>query len=112
MSCEAGFSKENTCEPERELPILSLLATSLELQATTTLEGISIAEEHEMNPLPKDMPLLEVKQGNIVLFHPHISERVRQFVNDTLHTRWIGEGPRVEEFEEGSAKGSLKGGFR
>lgn len=52
-----------------------------------------------MNPVPKDMPLLEVKQGNIVLFHPHVSERARQFVNDTLHTRWIGEGPRVEEFE-------------
>lgn len=53
-----------------------------------------------MSPAPKDMPLFEVKQGNIVLFHPHISERVRQMVDDTLHTRWIGQGPRVEEFEK------------
>ncbi len=45
------------------------------------------------------MPLLEAKQGNIVLFHPHISERARQLVSETLHTRWIGQGPKVEEFE-------------
>jgi perosamine synthetase len=52
-----------------------------------------------MKATPTEMPLLEVKQGSIVLFHPHVSERARQLVNDTLQTRWIGQGPRVEEFE-------------
>jgi perosamine synthetase len=52
-----------------------------------------------MKPTPTEMPILEVKQGNIVLFHPHISERARQLVSETLQTRWIGQGPKVEEFE-------------
>ena len=46
-----------------------------------------------------EMPLMEVEGKNIVLFHPHISERARTYVNDTLHTRWIGQGPKVDKFE-------------
>jgi perosamine synthetase len=52
-----------------------------------------------MKPTPTEMSVLEVKQGNIVLFHPHVSERAKQLVNDTLSSRWIGQGPKVEEFE-------------
>jgi perosamine synthetase len=54
---------------------------------------------NRINEPMNEMPLLDVKEGNIVLFHPHITEKVRQLVNETLHTRWIGQGPRVEEFE-------------
>lgn len=46
-----------------------------------------------------EAPLMEVNDNNIVLFHPHISERARNYVNDTLHTRWIGQGPKVDKFE-------------
>ncbi len=53
-----------------------------------------------MRKAPKDMPLLEEKQGNIVLFYPHISERAIQEVEDTLRSRWIGQGPKVERFEQ------------
>jgi dTDP-4-amino-4,6-dideoxygalactose transaminase len=47
-----------------------------------------------------EAPLMEVGEKNIVLFHPHISEKARQYVNDTLHTRWIGQGPKVDKFEQ------------
>jgi perosamine synthetase len=47
-----------------------------------------------------EAPLMEVGEKNIVLFHPHISEKAREYVNDTLHTRWIGQGPKVDKFEQ------------
>lgn len=45
------------------------------------------------------MPLLEVKDDNIVLFHPHIPAKAVEYVNHTLGTRWIGQGPKVDKFE-------------
>lgn len=45
------------------------------------------------------MPLLGVQEGNIVLFHPHVSEAARKRVYEQLGTRWIGQGPNVDEFE-------------
>jgi perosamine synthetase len=47
-----------------------------------------------------ELPLMDVTESNIVLFHPHVSEKARQYVNDTLQTRWIGQGPKVDQFEE------------
>ena len=55
-----------------------------------------------MNPKEKPMnefPLLEPDGSNIVLFHPHIPAGGAAAVADVLSTRWIGQGPRVEEFE-------------
>jgi perosamine synthetase len=46
-----------------------------------------------------EMPLLEVQDGNIVLAHPHVSERAIKSVEETLRTRWIGQGPKVNLFE-------------
>ena len=47
-----------------------------------------------------EAPLMEVGKDNVVLFHPHISDRARQYVDDTLRTRWIGQGPKVDLFED------------
>ncbi len=47
-----------------------------------------------------ELPLMETNEKNIVLFHPHISEKARQYVDDTLRTRWIGQGPKVDKFEK------------
>jgi dTDP-4-amino-4,6-dideoxygalactose transaminase len=47
-----------------------------------------------------EFPLMETKQGNIVLFHPHISPSTFQEISGTLSTRWIGQGPKVERFEK------------
>ncbi|MEJ6021295.1 DegT/DnrJ/EryC1/StrS family aminotransferase [Ramlibacter sp. PS4R-6] len=38
-------------------------------------------------------------QQPIVLFHPHIPEGGISALSRTLQTRWIGQGPQVEEFE-------------
>ncbi len=46
-----------------------------------------------------EAPLMEVGEKNIVLFHPHVSEKAKSYVNDTLSTRWIGQGPKVDRFE-------------
>ncbi len=36
----------------------------------------------------------------INMFHPYISNEARRNVQETLITRWIGEGPRVKLFED------------
>jgi len=40
----------------------------------------------------------------IVLFHPHITDRMRARVAAQLNTRWIGQGPAVDEFEAAFSK--------
>lgn len=52
-----------------------------------------------MKKEPKnDLPLMQAEEG-IVLFHPHIPKNAIKKVTDTLKTRWIGQGPQVDEFE-------------
>lgn len=46
-----------------------------------------------------DLPIMDPSEG-IVLFHPHIARSTKGYVNSVLDTRWIGHGPKVEEFEE------------
>jgi perosamine synthetase len=46
-----------------------------------------------------DLPLMPEGSGNIVLFYPHVGERARQRAYEQLATRWIGQGPSVEQFE-------------
>lgn len=48
----------------------------------------------------RDEPILPVEGKNIVLFHPHVPESAIDAVADTLRTRWIGQGPKVEAFEQ------------
>ncbi|MFL2983038.1 MAG: DegT/DnrJ/EryC1/StrS family aminotransferase [Candidatus Neomarinimicrobiota bacterium] len=36
---------------------------------------------------------------NIVLFHPFVPKDTGERVSEVLKTRWIGQGPKVEEFE-------------
>ena len=57
-----------------------------------------------MNPLHKEKPMNELPVMNesegIVLFHPHIPETAIEEVTKVLHSRWIGQGPRVAQFEK------------
>jgi len=48
----------------------------------------------------KDMPIMEDKQDNIVLFYPNIPDSAKESVMETLNSRWIGQGPKVKLFEE------------
>jgi dTDP-4-amino-4,6-dideoxygalactose transaminase len=47
----------------------------------------------------RDESILPVEGKNIVLFHPHIPTGTLEGIADTLQTRWIGQGPKVEKFE-------------
>jgi perosamine synthetase len=51
-----------------------------------------------------EMPLLEVKGDNIVLFYPHIPKKATEYVTETLNSRWIGQGPKVNKFEKDFGK--------
>lgn len=39
-------------------------------------------------------------EKHIFMFYPRVSERAIEHVIETLHERWIGQGPKVAEFEE------------
>ena len=45
-----------------------------------------------------EFPLLDENEG-IPLFYPYISDKAKTEVLDTLDTRWIGQGPKVDKFE-------------
>lgn len=45
-----------------------------------------------------DLPLMSEEEG-VVLFYPHIPKNAAKYVGETLSTRWIGQGPKVERFE-------------
>lgn len=45
-----------------------------------------------------DLPMMSTEDG-IVLFHPHMPKKAKQYVCDTLDSRWIGQGPKVDLFE-------------
>ncbi len=53
-----------------------------------------------MSRTQDEMPLLDVGSDNIVLFHPHVPRKGIEHVNDTLRSRWIGQGPKVDLFEQ------------
>ena len=46
-----------------------------------------------------EVPIVNPDASNIPLFMPHIPKNAVANVVDTLGSRWIGQGPKVEEFE-------------
>ena len=46
-----------------------------------------------------EFPLMEPVGENIILFHPHIPDKAMDAVSRVLGSRWLGQGPLVEEFE-------------
>ena len=46
-----------------------------------------------------DLPLMSEGAGRIVLFHPHVPLKAAEYVRTQIATRWIGQGPAVDEFE-------------
>jgi perosamine synthetase len=52
----------------------------------------------------KDMSMMQESEKNIVLFYPHIPDSAKHEVLETLGTRWIGQGPKVEKFENEFSK--------
>jgi dTDP-4-amino-4,6-dideoxygalactose transaminase len=50
------------------------------------------------NPTPNGW--LETGDNRVVLFHPYVPEGTGEEVAEVLKTRWIGQGPRVDQFEK------------
>jgi len=51
-----------------------------------------------------EMPILSDSKSNIVLFTPNIPHDAISEISDTLNSRWIGQGPKVEIFESEFSK--------
>ena len=47
----------------------------------------------------KDIPLQKKNKKNILLFHPFIAKECKEILAKKLNTRWIGQGPAVDKFE-------------
>jgi perosamine synthetase len=45
------------------------------------------------------LPWMEASDQNTVLFHPYIPSDAIPEIIEVLNSRWIGQGPRVDEFE-------------
>jgi len=56
-----------------------------------------------------EMPLMKEDDG-IVLFYPHVPESAIEEVAKVLRSRWIGQGPKVELFEDEFEQKFAKGG--
>jgi len=52
-----------------------------------------------LNKQPNDLPIMDASDDRIVLFYPNIPEGAVAEVTDTLRSRWIGQGPKVDRFE-------------
>ena len=46
-----------------------------------------------------EMPVMKEDEG-VFLFYPNVPEEAVQAETKVLHSRWIGQGPRVAEFEK------------
>lgn len=46
-----------------------------------------------------ELPVMSESEG-IVLFHPHVPSQAIEEVTQVLQSRWIGQGPRVAQFEK------------
>lgn len=49
---------------------------------------------------PYEVPIVEIGEGRIPLFTPHVPRGAAERITATLATRWIGQGPQVDTFEE------------
>jgi perosamine synthetase len=53
---------------------------------------------HKEKPM-NEMPVMNEGEG-IVLFYPHVPKTAIEEVTKVLQSRWIGQGPRVAQFEQ------------
>ena len=58
----------------------------------------SVEALHKEKPM-NELPVMNDGEG-IVLFHPYVPKGAIQGVTDVLQSRWIGQGPRVAQFEK------------
>jgi dTDP-4-amino-4,6-dideoxygalactose transaminase len=62
-----------------------------------------------MKTINREQAIMDVNDRNIVLFHPHMPSNAIKYVSETLSTRWIGQGPKVNAFEKEFSERFCKG---
>jgi dTDP-4-amino-4,6-dideoxygalactose transaminase len=68
----------------------------------------SVEALHREKPM-NELPVMNDGEG-IVLFHPYVPKAAIQGVTEVLQSRWIGQGPRVAQFEKDFSKRFAGGG--
>jgi dTDP-4-amino-4,6-dideoxygalactose transaminase len=58
----------------------------------------SVEPLHKEKPV-NDLPIMKEDEG-IVLFYPNVPKKAIAAVTEVLQSRWIGQGPRVAQFEQ------------
>ena len=58
----------------------------------------------------KEFPLLEPYEG-IPILCPHVPSNGAKYIAEVLSSRWIGQGPKVDEFEEKFKETILENGY-
>jgi len=56
----------------------------------------------------RDKKLMSITRDNVPLFYPYVSNKTLSILKSRLKTRWIGQGPIVEKFENLFSKIFLK----
>lgn len=62
-----------------------------------------------MSTLDYEVPIVQPSGSNIPLFLPHVPRNSGKYILDSLESRWIGQGPKVEEFEKQFSSQMLDG---
>ena len=52
-----------------------------------------------INSAMNEFPILDPKKG-VPIFYPYVPKNVHREIHNTLKTRWIGQGPKVDKFEK------------
>ncbi len=58
----------------------------------------------------KEFPLLDPKEG-IPILYPHVPSNGAKYIAEVLSSRWIGQGPKVDEFEEKFKESIIENGY-
>jgi perosamine synthetase len=58
----------------------------------------SVEPLHKEKPV-NDLPIMKEDEG-IVLFYPNVPKKAIRAVTEVLKSRWIGQGPKVAQFEK------------
>ena len=58
----------------------------------------------------QEFPIMDAEEG-LPLFYPHIPRNAKKYVSEVLSTRWIGQGPKVDQFEKDFANSIMKAGY-
>jgi dTDP-4-amino-4,6-dideoxygalactose transaminase len=85
---------------ERNNELTNRTRTPIENHFQPSMKAMSPRQPLKLREKGMDeFPIMEQQPGNIVLFHPHLPAKAIDYVTKVLKSRWIGQGPLVDEFE-------------